>query len=337
MYKRRYCPIYKLMLVLALLVCSFPTAAQEAFAQDSKEVTQSDYGMKVQELMATPPPETINNWLETKDAFQDRLAFLNSLSEEQSAAYMNILIQYQPELEAITNKLNMVLDNRGSNKLFLPLAVSGEMQLERTAQSSTSQFQGDVQVYQQVAKAMQQVSALQAKINSDLMILLTAEQKGLFKKLKINQLSEDLVASSLQNVDEVQDYSDCYDGTYYSGVAFYWAAFAEYYSYLDYYFVNNTYSYSNYYYNHYAQSNVIWASAHAATAWALSRNGLSTGSWDDTSYTFYTYALNDTYSGRYYAYQSWQLGSSYAYNAYTYADEAYKFEGLARTSIYYCY
>lgn len=337
MSKRRYCPIYTLMLVLALIICSFPTADQKVLAQDSKEVTPSDYGMKVQELIVTPSSEVINNLPEAEQAFQSRLAFLKSLSEEQRLALTTILIQYQPEFEAIIHELNMVLGNSGSNKLFLPLVVDGDMQLERTTHKSTSRSQKDLQVYQQVGKVLQKVSALQAKIDSTLVQLLTAEQKSLFQKSKINQQSEDLVASSLRNSDEGQNNNDCYYGTYYGGVAFYWAAFAEYYSYLDYYYVNNAYSYSNFYYNHYAQANVIWAVAHAATAWALSNNGLNTGSWDDTSYTFFTYALNDTYSGRYYAYQSWQLGSNHAYYAYAAANEAYAFEGLARTYIYYCY
>jgi hypothetical protein len=321
--------------MFCLLASSLPARAQKADVQDDTVFSASGNVLNTNETNAPVAGEIAAEQLAADQEFQNKVAFVNSLTEEQRTAFANLLTQYQSELEAIANDLQTALAKATVSKVFLPMVASDNGQAAAVQSNiGTTAYQA-AQADAQIAQAIAQAGSIQNTINQELAALLTPEQQALFEKVGFGQAPQMVDASGTREGDGTQNSTDCYYGAYYGSVAAYWAWYAEYYAWLDYSYVNNTYSYNNWYYNYYGKAYAYSGTLYAGGAYALSLTQ-SPGSWDDTAYSEFGNARYYSYWGRYYAYWAWQAGSEYAYYAYIYADYAYYYEGLAASNIYYC-
>jgi hypothetical protein len=335
MYAKTRPSFLALLFVCCLLVSSLPARAQESNVQAATVVSALGDVLNTNDPNAPAAGEIAAQELAADQEFQAKVAFVNSLTEEQRTNFAHILVQHQAELEATIKELQTSRANGSANKVFLPIALSATGQANAATQSSTLAAHQAVQADAQIAQSLARAEGIQNTINQELAALLTPEQKALFEKTGFAQAPQMVNASAIQQVDETQSSSNCYYGAYYGSKASYWAWYAEYYAYLDYTRVNNTYSYRDWYYNYYGKRYAYSGTLYAGGAYALSLTQ-DPGDWDNTSYSEFGKARDNTYWGRYYAYYAWQAGSGYAYYAYVDADYAYYYEGLARTNIYSC-
>jgi hypothetical protein len=319
--------------VLALLMTTGQNRAiyaqENTNVQDGTAVTPLGDAMNANEANAPVAGEIADAQLASDEDFQNKIAFVNSLTEEQRTAFTNILSQHQPEQEAIAKELQTAQVNVGDNQVFLPSIVGGDEQTNATAQQAE-------RVNAKIAQATTKMESIQSTINQELGALLTVEQKELFEKTGFAQVSDGVSASAVDAVSEPQSATNCYYGAYYGSLAAYYSRYAEYYAYFDYVYVDNSYSYNSWYYNYYGKARAYSGTLYAGGAYARSFVE-NPGSWNDTAYTEFGTARTNSYWGRYYAYRSWRAGSNtYGYYAYVNADKAYYYEYYARSNSYYC-
>jgi hypothetical protein len=330
-----------LLFVFCLLASSVPVMAQDANVPDGPVVSPSGQVLNTNEANAPIATEMAAPDLAADQGFQNKLAFVNSLTTEQRTAFVDILAKHQSEIEAIAKDLQDALNEAASNQLFLPGIIGGSGQASAAALSSAAPATPRAGAPdQRISESMAKVASIQSTITQELAALLTAEQQPLFEKVGFAQVPQQVSASTLQGGDGTQSSTDCYYAAVYASYSAYYAWYAEYYAYYDYYYYGNTYAYYDWYYNYYAKSNAYTGALYAGGAYALSFTQ-SPGNWNDTAFDYFSYnnygAQYYSYWGRYYAYYSnYYYGSSYAYYAYIYADYAYYYEYYAWYYSYYC-
>lgn len=334
MYAQRRYAVVPLLFVFCLLLTALPAKAQENSQADTV-VTITGATMQTRREDVPTAPALAAETLAADQDFQNKVAFVNSLTQEQRTAFGAILTQERTELESIAQEVQTTLAQAAAQKVFLPLATISQHDQANAAETDNATTQR-AQIDARINDVSARMGSIQTTINTALVALLTPEQQALFAKTDFAQTPKSLTTSTARMAADSQSSTDCYYGAYYGGIAYYWAWYAEYYAYLDYIYVNNAYSYNDWYYNYYAKQYITSATLYAGGAYAIVIGGSSAVNWVNTAYSEFGNALPNADAGRYYGYWAWQYGSGYGYYGYLYADYAYYYAYWAQYYTGYC-
>jgi len=324
-----------------------PAMAQDANVPTGPVVSPTGQTFNADEANAPTAGEIAEEELAADEQFQNKAAFIESLTEEQHAAFGEILAKHRPELEAIANDLQDAMNQAANNRVFLPGIISDNEQASASAGPSTSAPaapQG-TEPDQRVTQALARTGSVQDAINQELTALLTAEQQALLDKSGFAQTSQAVSANAIQGTDAPQDTNGCYYAALYGYYAWYYAWYAEYYAYYDYYYYyssSNPYAYYDWYYNYYGKYYADIGQQYAFSAYGRSAIFGDPGSYNDSAAYYFDYntpgAYYYSYWGSYYGYISYYyFGSYYGYYGYYYGYYAYYYAYYAWLySYYYC-
>lgn len=269
-----------------------------------------------------------------------------SLTADQLSKIHAVLDSHKAEFQEVNNALTALESppSAQDKKLFLPLLnAGGDAQSQAAAaQSASAPKARSAEKAGQLRQVTVRLLALQNKVDQEVNALLTASQSEVYAKqaAKLQStgqaMAAKLQAAATQSPEGAESTTDCFYGAYYNAYANYYSWLEYYYGYYDYYYYGNgaNYAYYDYLYAYYAYYYVNVALPYAGGAYfdATYGFGYDRGSLSDTAYSYLSSAYYYGYYAYYYGYYSYYYyGSSYGYYSYYYGYYyAYPYEYYAK-------
>lgn len=321
-------PFRKLAVALALvLALVMPTSA--VFAQSTPDQVVPQVPTDMSTLFGTE--------VSVPNGVVDAEQLRQSLSAEQLSGIQAVLDSHAAQLKRLASELaalgtpDVVTPGAQDTKLFLPLI--GVPATADKAEADT-QAAGIKQISMDLA-------ALQAKIDREIMALLTADQQALYSKYTADLQSVGKTAvAGLNPTGDVSasSSSDCFYGAIYGAYAYYYAYWAEYYSWLNSIYYGDSYAMAGYFGAILTLQETRSGLPLAGGAYydVYYGRGWDSNYWADDAYYDFLAAEDYGYRAYYWNWYSGYYGSYYGGIADDYSYYAYLYSYYSESYLYSC-